>query len=70
MLRCKNRGLPTVHTGDIDQLGCPHRITAARTDILPAVRSGRAFDDGSIVVSGEARDPKEEELVAGDVDTV
>ena len=52
MLICKNHRLPTVHTGDIDQLGCPDRITAARADVLPAVGLGGAFDDSCVVVSG------------------
>ena len=37
VLTCKNHNLLAVHTGDIDQLCSPDRVSAARADILPAV---------------------------------
>ena len=70
MLICKNHRLPTVHTGNVDQLGCTDGIAATGTDVLPAVGLGGAFDDGLVVVSGQAGDAEEEEFVAGDGDGV
>ena len=52
MLSCKDHRLPTVHAGNVDQLGCTDGITAARTDVLPAIGLGGAFDDSLVVVSG------------------
>ena len=57
VLTCKNHDLPAVHTGDIDHFRSPDRITAARTDILPAVGwLGWHRDHSSAAVSASAGD--------------
>jgi len=70
MLTDKGHDLTAVHAGNVHPLCSPHRIAAARADVLPAVGLGGAFDDGGVVVSGKARNSEEEKFVAGDRDGV
>ena len=70
MLTDKGHDFTAVHTGNVHPFCSPHRITAARADVLPAVGLSGAFDDSGVVVSGEAGDSEEEKLVAGDGDGV
>ena len=66
VLTCKNHNLLAIHTGDIDHFRSPDRITAARTDILPAVGwLGWHRDHSSTAVSASAGDRDSVEVVSG-----
>ena len=57
MLTDKGHDFTAVHTGNVHPFCSPHRITAARADVLPAVGlSGRQNGDGSVAVSACAGD--------------